>query len=129
MAVYSMTGYASASAAPPAGSESAAFVSVELRSVNGRFLDLSFRMPDDLRGLEPALRDLVAGAFRRGKIEMRVSTARDTDDAWPAPQPDQINRLMRLESTVRGWMSRQRGRGSAWRGWCCCGSGPARRRG
>ncbi len=109
MAVYSMTGYASAAATPAAGSDSAASVSVELRSVNGRFLDLSFRMPDDLRGLEPALRDLVSAAFRRGKIEMRVSTARETDDAWPAPQPEQINRLMRLESTVQGWMPDARG--------------------
>ena len=74
MAVYSMTGYASASTAAtsaqvcagaeavPASSDAArgaASVSIELRSVNGRFLDLGFRLPDDLRGLEPALRELL----------------------------------------------------------------------
>ena len=58
MAVYSMTGYAIAASAAPSreGAKGAAVasVTVEARSVNGRFLDLSFRLPDELRGLEPA---------------------------------------------------------------------------
>ena len=113
MAVYSMTGYASAAAAPseaqaaaPAGG---AAVTVELRSVNGRFLDLSFRLPDELRGLEPALRDLVGGAFKRGKIEMRVNSSREADNTWPQPTPEQINKLMRLEGSVQGWIPTARG--------------------
>ena len=65
MAVYSMTGYANA--ASEAGENSAA-VTVEARSVNGRFLDLALRLPDELRGLEPALRELLTATFRRGKI-------------------------------------------------------------
>jgi len=115
MAVYSMTGYANA-AAGGAGDDAgaaavaptAATVTVEARSVNGRFLDLSFRLPDDLRGLEPALRDLLGGAFRRGKIEMRVSTPRDAESAWPNPNAEQLNRLMRLEGTVQGWLPQAR---------------------
>ncbi len=114
-----MTGYASATAgaqsateatpgsepAPPRASASAAAsVMVELRSVNGRFLDLGFRLPDEFRSLEPALRDLLTGAFRRGKIELRLNTHRETDTAWPNPQPEQLNRLTRLESTVQGWL-------------------------
>lgn len=113
MAVYSMTGYASASAGAgtTVGSESSGTpaVTVEARSVNGRFLDLAFRLPDDLRGLEPALRDLLGAAFRRGKIEVRVSTHRDGEGAWPQPTPEQLNRLSRLESSVQGWLPQARG--------------------
>ena len=117
MAVYSMTGFASATGAPPhgqatgndeaparTGTASAAAVTVDIRSVNGRFLDLSLKLPDDLRGLEPALRELVGAALRRGKVELRVSTPRDSDTAWPQPQPEQLNRLSRLENTVSAWL-------------------------
>jgi uncharacterized protein (TIGR00255 family) len=119
MAVYSMTGYASATAGAAAGDESTdavdnlaprgtaagkASVSVELRSVNGRFLDLGFRMPDEFRALEPALRDLIGAAFRRGKIELRLNASHAQETHWPQPQPEQLNQLVRLESTVQGWM-------------------------
>jgi len=118
MAVYSMTGYASATAGPgtdgadagnaesttPRGTAAQATVSVELRSVNGRFLDLAFRLPDEFRALEPALRDLVAGAFRRGKIELRLNARNEAEAGWPQPQPEQLNRLARLESTIQGWL-------------------------
>lgn len=109
MAVYSMTGYATAAAAGGEESGAAGAVTVEARSVNGRFLDLSFRLPDELRGLEPALRELLAGAFRRGKIELRVATQREGDDAWPQPTPEQLNRLLRLEGSVQGWLPQARG--------------------
>jgi uncharacterized protein (TIGR00255 family) len=129
MAVYSMTGFGSATQgaatgaddtpARPGGSADAApsrattaagagTLTVDLRSVNGRFLDLSLKLPDDLRGLEPALRELVGAAFKRGKIELRLSSNRDADTAWPQPQPEQLNRLSRLESTVIGWLPQAR---------------------
>ena len=119
MAVYSMTGFASASAGPVSTHETAAAadnlatrssasaqagVSIELRSVNGRFLDLGFRLPDEFRALEPALRDLLTGAFKRGKIELRLSTRSESETHWPQPQPDQLNRLVRLEGMVQGWL-------------------------
>jgi uncharacterized protein (TIGR00255 family) len=108
MAVYSMTGYASVLASPPAAGRPAgvpgAALSVELRSVNGRFLDVALKLPEELRGLEPALRDLLSAAFRRGKIELRLASQRESDAAWPEPAPEQLNRLARLESTVRGWL-------------------------
>jgi uncharacterized protein (TIGR00255 family) len=109
MAVYSMTGYASAASGGTAEDAAAAAVSVEARSVNGRFLDLVFRLPDELRGLEPALRELLAAAFRRGKIEVRINTQRDSADAWPTPSSEQLNRLGRLEGMVQGWLPNARG--------------------
>ena len=119
MAVYSMTGYASASAgaadARVAGdtndlpgartaTTSSAGVTVEMRSVNGRFLDLSLRLPDDLRALEPALRELVGAQLRRGKVELRIATQREAEGAWPQPQAEQLSRLSRLEGTVQTWL-------------------------
>ena len=119
MSVYSMTGYASATAgapsshetppsadnlAPRASAHGGSAVSIELRSVNGRFLDLGFRLPDEFRALEPALRDLLGAAFKRGKIELRLNARTESDSHWPNPQPDQLNRLTRLESTVLGWL-------------------------
>jgi uncharacterized protein (TIGR00255 family) len=105
MAVYSMTGYANAASD---ASETAASVTVEARSVNGRFLDLALRLPDELRGLEPALREQLTGAFRRGKIELRVATARESESALPAPTSDQLNRLSYQQSAVQGWLPQAR---------------------
>ena len=124
MSVYSMTGFAhatagaggaaddgahkpassAASSAASAANASSSAVTVEARSVNSRFLDLAFRLPDELRGLEPALRELIGAAFKRGKIEVRVATQREADSGWPQPQPDQLNKLSRMESTVIGWL-------------------------
>ena len=113
MAVYSMTGFASAvaGAADRGDNEPKApgGVSVDLRSVNGRFLDFSLKLPDEMRGLEPALRELVSASFRRGKIELRATPQRDGEASWPQPQPDQMNRLLHLESTVRSWLPGARG--------------------
>ena len=124
MAVYSMTGYANAVAGPaetpvtqihqdterPAsGDLSGSGVSIELRSVNGRFLDLVLRLPDEFRSLEPTLRELLTARFKRGKIELRMATRNETDGAWPQPQTDQLNRLARLQSMVHGWLPDARG--------------------
>ena len=119
MAVYSMTGYANATAgaaetpvtqidrltdSPASNPRSGAGVSVEARSVNGRFLDLSFRLSDEFRSLEPALRELLAAQFKRGKIELRVNTRGEAENAWPQPRPDQLSRLHHLEGLVQSWL-------------------------
>ncbi len=65
-----MTGYATAAADLPQGS-----LQVELRSVNSRFLDLQFRIPEELRALEPVLRELVQARVSRGKVDCRVQWA------------------------------------------------------
>src|SRR4051812_914409 len=66
MPVYSMTGYASAQHSTAANTPEtdarqapARRLGLEIRSVNSRFLDLSFRLPDELRSFEPGLRDLL----------------------------------------------------------------------
>jgi uncharacterized protein (TIGR00255 family) len=64
--IQSMTGYATASADSPRGR-----LSIELRSVNARFLDLQFRIADELRALEPTLRELISARVSRGKIDCR----------------------------------------------------------
>jgi len=63
-----MTGYAAGTADLPRGR-----VSVELRSVNSRYLDIQCRIAEELRGSEPALRELIASRVTRGKIECRVA--------------------------------------------------------
>lgn len=73
MAVYSMTGYASTATGLNKGSLSEMQLSVEIRSVNSRFLDVSFRLPDELRQTEPALRALITANIKRGKVEVRAA--------------------------------------------------------
>jgi uncharacterized protein (TIGR00255 family) len=63
-----MTGYAAVAREFPFGA-----LSVELRSVNHRYLDIQFRLPDDLRAVEPALRELLTENIARGKVECRVA--------------------------------------------------------
>jgi uncharacterized protein (TIGR00255 family) len=63
-----MTGYASVGRDTPAGR-----IALELRSINSRFLDLGFRMPDELRAAEPPLRELITAGVARGKVECRIS--------------------------------------------------------
>jgi len=76
--LHSMTGYA-AESADIAG----AHVTLELRAVNSRFLDLSFRMGDDFRALEPALREHITGKVKRGKLECRLNLVARADAALP----------------------------------------------
>jgi uncharacterized protein (TIGR00255 family) len=66
--IASMTGFAAAAAELPGGS-----LSVELRSVNHRYLDVQVKLPDELRGLETALRDLLTSQVRRGKVDCRIA--------------------------------------------------------
>ena len=68
--IHSMTGYAAVTREFAFGT-----LHVELRSVNHRYLDIQFRMPDDLRAVEPALRELLQSSLGRGKVECRVSFA------------------------------------------------------
>ena len=115
MPVYSMTGYASAQhssagAAPEAEPRSNAagantgLLGLEIRSVNSRFLDLSFRLPEDLRQFEPGLRDLIIGKLKRGKVEVRAFIESGSANSISDPAPRLLQRLNALQDNVKAWL-------------------------
>lgn len=117
MPVYSMTAYASAqqelAAGTPNASSDASTTSsqalqlgLEIRSVNSRFLDLTFKLPEDLRTFEPALRELITSQLKRGKVEVRGSIERAGAADMPEPSPSvkQLQRLSSIQDTVTAWL-------------------------
>ena len=100
--IYSMTGFASATR-ELAGRG----LNIDLRSVNHRYLDLQFRIPDDLRPLEPGLRELLVAKLQRGKVECRIAL-----NPLPNAQPslelntDALKQLRALSEKLRAaWPS------------------------
>jgi uncharacterized protein (TIGR00255 family) len=110
MPVYSMTGYASAQHSTSAGgteSDSKQLtgqLGLEIRSVNSRFLDLSFRLPEDLRQFEPALRDLLQAKLKRGKVEVRASVEIAATSGVADPTPRVLQRLNSIQDSVKAWL-------------------------
>ena len=100
--ICSMTGYASASR-----ELASAALSVELRSVNHRYLDLQFRLPEELRALEPGLRELVAAKLNRGKVECRIALNPLPNAAKAAElNPEALKQLRALSEKLRlAWPS------------------------
>jgi len=97
LTIYSMTGYAVAKRESAAGT-----VTIELKSVNSRFLDLQFRINDDLRTLEPALREVIIGKLVRGKVECRLSFGRKSaEGAMQALNQSLLDTLAALQIQVR----------------------------
>lgn len=116
MPVYSMTGYASAQLGSPQGHSATESVAatpsrrlgLEVRSVNSRFLDLSLRLPDELRALEPVLRTLVTQKIKRGKVEVRAWLEQTDTAALPDVNPRLLQRLGSLQDAVQSWMPQAR---------------------
>ena len=111
MPVYSMTGYASAqhsTANTSTETESRntphSQLGLEIRSVNSRFLDLSFRLPEELRQYEPALRELVVGRLKRGKVEVRVAIETSTQNSVADPTPRLLQRLNAVQDSIKAWL-------------------------
>lgn len=69
--IYSMTGYAARTHDVERGA-----LHIELKSVNSRYLDFHFRVCEELRVVEPALRELIGARLSRGKVECRVNLRR-----------------------------------------------------
>ncbi|HYR34288.1 MAG TPA: YicC/YloC family endoribonuclease [Burkholderiales bacterium] len=94
--IQSMTGYAAISADTARGT-----LSIELRSVNARFLDLQFRVSDELRALEPVLRELIAASVSRGKLDCRLFLS-DAGGRAPGARinPEALGRLRELAGEV-----------------------------
>src|SRR5664279_2728016 len=74
--ILSMTGFAAVATELPGCS-----LSVELRSVNHRYLDLQFRLPDELRAMESAVRELLSTKLKRGKVDCRIALNRTAPGA------------------------------------------------
>jgi uncharacterized protein (TIGR00255 family) len=92
-----MTGYAVITRESAAGT-----LTVELKSVNSRFLDLQFRINDELRAVEPALREAIMARISRGKVECRVSFGRKAmSDAAPALNTAMLSTLEKMQQALR----------------------------
>lgn len=115
MAVYSMTGYASAQSSAPTASNAtdaraahAGAFGLEIRSVNSRFLDLVFRLPDEFRPHEPALREIISTKIKRGKVEVRAALAAEPAGTLAEPSARLLQRLNALQDNVRVWLPEAR---------------------
>ena len=84
----SMTGFARASV-----TTEDLTVTVECRSVNNRYLDLHFRMPETLREYEPQMRAQISQAFSRGKLELSVQYQQNKATSEAALDTDHLNTL------------------------------------
>ena len=65
--IRSMTGFASVHRDCAGGR-----LGIDIRSVNHRYLEQTLRLPDELRGAEPAIREAVASRLNRGKVDLRA---------------------------------------------------------
>ncbi|BAS27431.1 YicC/YloC family endoribonuclease [Limnochorda pilosa] len=79
-----MTGFGRAGVAGETGFQ------VEIRSVNHRYLDLSVRLPHPLSGLEPPVRERVAGRLARGRVEVTVDLRAGDAQAAVGGQPASV---------------------------------------
>ena len=96
-ALHSMTGFASSSR-----DLGPLHLNLEIRAVNHRFLDLQFRLPEELRSNEPQLREQLAGVVFRGKVEVRVQMSRnEAAQAAGAINQEAIGRLLAAQTAIR----------------------------
>ncbi|MDR0996819.1 MAG: hypothetical protein LBL69_04040, partial [Zoogloeaceae bacterium] len=94
---YSMTGFAAVTRETPAGR-----LSLDIKSVNSRYLEMTFRLPDACRHAEMALRERISAKVKRGKLECRLAFAPVADAAF-APELDggRLAALLGLENGLR----------------------------
>ncbi|HUH87499.1 MAG TPA: DUF1732 domain-containing protein [Pusillimonas sp.] len=97
--IRSMTAFGAARAESNLGS-----VTVEIRTVNSRYLDLSLRLPDDLRLAETPLREQISKHLRRGKIELRANFIRAAANAEQALTDEYLQRMAEQLQRVRSFM-------------------------
>lgn len=95
MAVASMTGYAVTSAPTDLGT-----VTLECRSVNSRFLDLTLRLAEDLRFADPLFRETVQKALARGKVEIRASVIPDENAAPATINTTLVARVVQFQDLI-----------------------------
>ena len=93
--VYSMTGYAAAQAPSPLG-----IISLEVRSVNSRFLDLTLRTADELKCTETALRSILTQSVGRGKVEIRTGVKAELNETSGSINPAALSLIQKLQTEV-----------------------------
>jgi uncharacterized protein (TIGR00255 family) len=94
--IASMTGFAAAAQESAQGS-----LAVELKTVNHRYLEFQTRIPEELRPLEPAMREAVAAKLTRGKVDCRVTfTPVATAKRSLAPDADAMAALQSVSRDV-----------------------------
>ena len=76
-------------------------IAVEIRAVNHRFLDLSLRLPETLRGLEAELRSLIGEYAKRGRVECTL-TLKPTDQTTTTLtiNPPLITEVIKATKTI-----------------------------
>lgn len=106
-----MTGYASAQHSGAADSPehetrsaSTGRLGLEIRSVNSRFLDVSFRLSEELRACEPALREKIGARLKRGKVELRASIENNSSARIAEPSTRLLQRLNAIQDGVKAWL-------------------------
>jgi len=100
--IYSMTGYAAQSREFDGGA-----VHLELKSVNSRFLDIHFRLADELRPHEMAVREKITARLGRGKVECRLYFTL-VQGVRQNLNPEVLSGLQALEALVRTQMPEAR---------------------
>ena len=93
--VYSMTGYAAAQAPSPLG-----IISLEIRSVNSRFLDLTLRTADELNCTETALRSILTQSVGRGKVDIRTGVKAELNETSGSINPAALSLIQKLQAEV-----------------------------
>ena len=91
--VYSMTGYGRGEARPGTGT-----ATVEVRTVNHRYIDFSIRLPRPLNGYEKEIEKVVRGAIKRGHVYVTVAFDRSVETESIAINKDLMRRAYRLLS-------------------------------
>ena len=94
--IQSMTGYAASSQ-----DLGQATLTLEIKSVNSRYLDIGFRLGEELRFLEMSLRERISERIGRGKLECRGYLQAQAGGRDRAPNPELVAELGRLDSLVR----------------------------
>ena len=97
MPIRSMTAFASGESTGPDGT-----LAAELRAVNHRFLEIGLRLPDELRSLEPALRERISARVGRGKLDlaMRLRASQGADALQL--DPAMVGQLSQLAQELHG---------------------------
>jgi uncharacterized protein (TIGR00255 family) len=97
LTISSMTGYAVITRETAGGT-----LTIELKSVNSRFLDLQFRINDELRAFEPVLREAIMARMTRGKVECRLSFGRKiATETGQALNQTVLGALTQLQEDIR----------------------------